>query len=69
VRASRTFEIAPDELVVASSPTMRLLVALGDPAIAGGRNQTAFVIGLLGAVLAIGSAIVLGLFVGSELGT
>ncbi len=67
-RASRTFEIGPEELVVASGPTMRLLVALGDPVIAGGRNQTAFLIGLLGAVLAIGSAIVLGLFVSSAVG-
>ena len=66
-RASRTFEIARDELVLASGPTMGLLVALGDPVVAGSRNQTAFLIGLLGAVLAIGSAIVLGVFLGSEL--
>jgi hypothetical protein len=32
-----------------------------------GRNQTAFVLGLLGAVLAIASAIVIGLFLGRSL--
>ncbi len=61
---SRTFDIAPDQLVVASGPPFGLLIAAGDPSTVTGRNQTAFVLGLLGAVLAIGSAIVIGLFLG-----
>ncbi len=64
---ARTFDIAPDQLVVASGPPFGLLIAVGDPSAVTGRNQTAFVLGLLGAVLAIGSAIVIGLFLGRSL--
>jgi hypothetical protein len=59
-----TFDIAPDQLVVVSGPPFGLLIAAGDPLAVTGRNQMAFVLGLLGAVLAIGSAIVIGLFLG-----
>jgi hypothetical protein len=38
---------------------MPLLVSFGEPAVAAGRYRDTFVIGLLGALLAIGSAIVL----------
>ncbi len=67
-RAARTFDIAPEELVVAAGPSLGLLVALGDPATVTSRNQTAFVLGLLGAALAIGSAIVIGMTLTRGLG-
>ena len=38
---------------------MPLLVSFGEPAVAAGRYRDTFVMGLLGAVLAIGSAILL----------
>ena len=38
---------------------MPLLVSFGEPSVAAGRHRDTFMIGLLGAVLAIGSAIVL----------
>jgi len=58
-RFERTFDIAPEQLVLASAADARLLVAFGTPEAAAGRNETTFLIGLLGAVLAIGSAIAL----------
>jgi hypothetical protein len=59
-RARRTFEIGPRELVIAATPDTSLLVALGAPSSAAGRQQQRFLQGLLGAVLAIGSAVALG---------
>jgi hypothetical protein len=56
-RIERRFTIAPNTLVVASAPDVPLLIAHGFPGVAADRNQDLFVIGLLGAVLAIGSAI------------
>ena len=67
-RTARTFDIAPEELVVAAGPSLGLLVALGDPTSVTSRNQTSFVIGLFGAVLAISSAIVIGLTLSGGLG-
>ena len=58
-RISRTFDIAPDQLVVAAGADMPLLVAFGQPAVAAARHRDTFLVGLLGVVLAIGSAIVL----------
>lgn len=58
-RFERTFHIAPEELVLASGPGMPLLIAHGLPSVAVDRHQDRFVVGLLGAVLAIGSAMAL----------
>jgi hypothetical protein len=58
-RFERTFHIAPEELVLASGPGMPLLIAHGLPSAAVDRHQDRFVVGLLGAVLAIGSAMAL----------
>jgi hypothetical protein len=58
-RNSRTFDIAPEQLVVAAGADMPLLVAFGAPAVAAARHRDTFLVGLLGVVLAIGSAIVL----------
>ena len=58
-RFTRTFEIAPGELVLAIGPDRPMLVSLGPPSVAVARGQDQFLVGLLGAVVAIGSALVL----------
>jgi hypothetical protein len=58
-RISRTFDIAPEQLVVAAGADMPLLIAFGVPSAAAARHHDTFLVGLLGAVLAIGSAVVL----------
>jgi hypothetical protein len=62
-RFERTFDIAPDALVLAATPDSPLIISLGAPAIAAGRHQREFLIGLLGAILAIGSAMALAIVV------
>jgi hypothetical protein len=57
--AERRFEIAPETLVLAASDEVPLLIAYGTPSAVVGRDQTRFLVGLLGAVVAIASAIVL----------
>lgn len=56
-RIERTFDIGPDQLVLASAPDVPLLIAMGAPTEAVAREQARFLLGLLGAVLAIGSAV------------
>jgi hypothetical protein len=68
-RATAAFHIAPGDLVLAAAPDAPLLVALGPPAAAVARHEQRFLVGLLGAVVAIGSAIVLALAVGGGLGS
>jgi hypothetical protein len=68
-RVERRFTIAPNTLVFASAPDVPLLIAHGVPGVAASRNQAMFVIGLLGAVLAIGSAMGLALLVTGGLGS
>jgi hypothetical protein len=63
-RFERTFEIAPDALVLAASPSVRLVVASGPPTVVAGRQERLFLVGLLGAVLAIGSAMAMAIMVG-----
>ncbi len=58
-RAERTFEIDPETLILAAAPDVPLLVAAGAPDQAVTREQDRFLLGLLGAILAIGSAVVL----------
>lgn len=60
-RASAAFDIGPQDLVIATSDDVPLVVALGAPADTINRNQGRFVAGLLGAILAIGSAMALAL--------
>jgi hypothetical protein len=67
-RSARRFAIAPETLVLASAPDLPLLIALGVPHVAVGRGEGRFIVGLLGAVLAIGSAMVLALTVAGGLG-
>ncbi len=55
---TRTFEIAPEALVLAASPDVPLLIAQGVPGAVVERGQRQVTVGLLGAVLAIVSAMV-----------
>ena len=64
--AERTFAIAPDALVLAAAPDAPLVIALGAPAAAESRHRQAFLVGLLGAVLAIASAMALAILVGGS---
>ena len=67
--AERRFAIAPETLVLASAPDMPLLVAHGIPIVAVERQQGRFLVGLLGAVLAIGSVVALGLMLSGTFGS
>lgn len=67
-RYRRTFEIAPDALILAASAEVPLVIALGGPTVAAGRRQRQFLVGLLGAVVAIASAMALAVMLGTELG-
>ena len=58
-RASHTFDIAPETLVLAASDEVPLLVAYGEPAAVAERGRTRLLVGLLGALLAIGSALLM----------
>ena len=67
-RIERRFSIAPHTLVLASAPDVPLLIAHGLPGLAADRNQDLFIIGLLGAVLAVGSAMGLALVISGAFG-
>jgi hypothetical protein len=53
----RTWDLEPDLLVIAAAPDAPLLIAGGAPEEVVAREQGRFLVGLLGAVLAIGSAV------------
>ncbi len=67
-RAERTFDIAPDSLILASGPDSHLLVSAGSPAVAAQRADDQFILGLLGAALAIGCAAALAWLISGGLG-
>lgn len=67
-RFERRFHIAPEALVLASGPGAPLFVAHGAPDAAAGRQQDRFIVGLLGAVLSIASAVVLAISLTGGLG-
>jgi hypothetical protein len=56
---ARSFEIPPDRLVIAAGPDVSLLIAAGTPAQAVARHAGSYRLGLIGALLAIGSAVLL----------
>ena len=56
LRADAAFEIAPEDLVIAASEQVPLVISLGAPGEAVARGRLRFAVGLLGAVLAIASA-------------
>jgi hypothetical protein len=63
-RIERTFEIAPEALIVATRDDVPLLISLGTPEVAAAAQQSRFLVGLLGAVLAIVSAVALAAMLG-----
>lgn len=67
-RAERTFEIAPETLVLTASEEVPLLIAHGVPGAVVERRRDQFVVGLLGAVLAIASAMVVAINLGRGFG-
>lgn len=60
-RFERTWDLAPNLLVIAAAPDAPLVVAAGNPGLVQDRQQEQFLVGLLGAILAIGSAVALAL--------
>jgi hypothetical protein len=68
-RTERTFAIAPETLVVAASDEVPLLIADGPPGEVVRRASSRLVVGLLGAVVAIASAMVLAISVSGALAT
>jgi hypothetical protein len=54
----RTFDLEPDLLVMAAGPGAPLAIGMGTPGQAVAREEGRFLLGLLGAILAVGSAIV-----------
>lgn len=66
--AERTFDITPASLILACGPEMRLLVTSGTPARAVQRADDRFIVGLIGAVLAIASAVALAWLASGGLG-
>jgi hypothetical protein len=56
-KVRRVFEIRPEELVLAAGAEAPLTIALGAPGEATARAQIDFLLGMLGAILAIGGAI------------
>jgi hypothetical protein len=66
--AARTFDIPAGSLVLACQPGQRLLVTAGTPLAAAQRADDRFMIGLLGAALAIACALALAWLVSGGLG-
>ena len=66
-RIMSVFSIPPETLVLASTPDLPLLIAFGLPQAVMGRQQGRFIVGLLGAILAIGSAMVLALMIAARI--
>ncbi len=66
-QAERTFAIAPDTLVLAAAAEVPLLIAYGSPGQVVRRSQARFFVGLLGAILAIASAMAVAIILGGGL--
>lgn len=66
-RAARTFKIDPDALVLLSSAEAPLLIAHGMPEVVMARSESSYAVGLLGAVVAIASAMVLAFMINEGL--
>lgn len=64
--AATRFDIAPDTLVIAAAEDSPLLIVEGAPEAAVAREQGRFMLGLIGAVLAIASAIVGAIVLGGQ---
>jgi hypothetical protein len=67
-QAERTFAIPLGSLVLASTPEVPLLIAYGSPGAIEDRGRTAFLVGLVGAILAIASAMVVAITIDGGFG-
>ena len=68
-RFERTFEIEPGVLILAASAEVPLLVAFGTPGAIVDRNRETYLLGLLGASLAIVSAMIFAIMLSGGFGT
>ena len=68
-RFERTFHIAPGDLILAASPEAPLLIAHGTPAAAVERHRETYLLGLLGASLAIVGAMLFAIMLSGGFGT
>ena len=68
-RFERTFEIEPEMLVLAASDEVPLLIAYGTPGAIVERNRETYLLGLLGASLAIVSAMIFAIMLSGGFGT
>lgn len=68
-RFERTFEIEPETLVLSAAPDVALLIAHGTPGAAVDRHRETYLIGLLGASLAIVSAMLFAIMLAGGFGT
>jgi hypothetical protein len=66
-RIDRTFAIPPDALILVATPDVPLLITVGAPGEAAARADGQFLVALVGAVVAIASATVLGLLLSGSL--
>lgn len=66
-RATDVFDIPPGTLVLASSAEVPLLIAYGTPGAVMERGRIRVAVGLLGAILAIGSAMLLAVMLSGEI--
>lgn len=66
---ARMLDIAPDALVVGAAEGVSIAILAGSPGEATERAESRFFVGLAGALLAIGSAILLALVVDGRIGT
>jgi hypothetical protein len=67
-RFERTFEIEPETLVLAASADVPLLIAFGTPGAIVDRNRETYLLGLLGASLAIVSAMIFAIMLSGGFG-
>lgn len=67
--ATRTFEISAETLVLAATPDVPLLIAYGTPSAAVDRERGRFRVGLLGAILAVASAMGFAVMLSGGLGS
>ena len=68
-RFERTFHIGPGDLILAASPEAPLLIAHGTPSAAVERHRETYLLGLLGASLAIVGAMLFAVMLSGGFGT
>ena len=69
IKVERTFEIEPQTLILAASTEVPLLIAFGTPGAAEVRQRDRYLVGLLGACLAIVAAMIFAIMLSGGFGT